>query len=110
MDNPRSYLFDIDSRFMACFEGLKDFEEEGLLVIADDRPAPTIGSSNVPTAQTMEPEEEIRNTQSTYVSRPGGWLSNSLKPHSQLHNRCCSLRKSGYTSSIRLLNIRNRIQ
>ena len=67
MPDPRSYLFDIDSRFMSYFEDIKDFEEEGLMVIADNRPASKIRGTDLPSAQAMQPEEEIRNTKSTFV-------------------------------------------
>lgn len=68
MPNPRSYLFDIDSRFMSYFKDIKDFEEEGLMVIADNRPASKIRGTDLPSAQAMLPEEEIRNTKSTCVN------------------------------------------
>lgn len=60
---PRSYLFDIDSRFMATVQGIKEFDEEGLCVIGDNLPAPP--GAALPIVDGVEAEEDVRNLKST---------------------------------------------
>lgn len=71
MPFPRTYLFDLDSAHIREHAELTKLRTEGLCVIEDNNPAPTIGESGIAVDKTVEvPDDRERGRALCVQSRP----------------------------------------